>query len=555
MDLTPAEQEPGLAKSPSGGDGGEGEGPAPAIPQGMTYIIAIGIDQYNYHDPSVLHNFPYNNCKKDCDDLVATLTSAYANCRLYKDILKDDQAVIKAINGRISEFLKDPACNNVDNNLILFFSGHGHQFISAGVPKGAWVPYGCEDIKDDDQLIRLDNLFNKLSGVETRNFLFLSDSCKSGRIFDQIKPGLETANTRGAASERSSVAIVSSRSNEDSKAGGPGENSKFTAALLDIFRQNMDQYLLVTTIAAKLDQVFAQETDQKPYWGKLTFQGVNNDGNFALRANVNLQAIAKREAFLRGGLSTFNYTKQEPCWSGFEPTQKKAIVLLSGTPNCGLNHLSKRARSYQDFPATRPRLLKAAPLSSGGIGTDEWLLQLFNVLPEGHFSKLSDLRAGIRLARKTESLVFEFCFYQEQGAEDELRPGDKKKCIDLLVAFLNSIPDEPADKFLGVFVLDQGRCDFEELYKQAPIPGIPAIVTPIVDALQFAEARTWYLGFRNTLIAGDEGRQAEFDSLLKPVVFDKLQLIITETAGFPGSLARKICREAQCVDLAEALLY
>jgi hypothetical protein len=561
MDLTPAEREQGLAKSPTGGDGMEREGPAlgPAggsiQAQGVTWVIAIGIDQYDYPNPAVLRNFPYSNCKKDCDDLVSTLGRYYRNCQVYKDVLTDKQAKKDDILGRIDAFIKDKACNMIDNNLILFYSGHGCLYDNAGVDIGAWVPNGCQNIEDDNYLIRLDYLFNQVSGVRTRNFLLVSDSCKSGRIFDEIRPDGNTANAGGPGGGRSSWAIVSSRSNEDSKAGGPGENSKFTAALLNILQRNMDQELLVSTIAARLDQCFAQDDDQKPYSGRLVFRQVANTGVFALAANPDVQNNKQREAFLLNGLWTLNYRKQKSCWPGFKAAPKKAIVLLSGTPDCGLGHLSKRARKAQEFPAKKAQTVKAVPMTIGSMDTDEWLLNLFNCSPNQRFSHVEKLRAYISSVRKDENLIFEFSFYQDHGAEDELRPADKKKCIDLVAGFLTTIPDNDGDKYIAVFVLDQGGCDYQQLYTQSPILGTPAILTPIVDRLEYQEVEDWYNDFRSGQIAGDDDKEALFDALLKPIVYDKLQTIFTESAGFPGSLARMICREAQCVDLADTLQY
>jgi hypothetical protein len=558
MDLTPAEREQGLAKSPTGGDGMERQGraagadPVPDPAGGMTWVIAIGIDQYDYHDPGVLRNFPYNNCKKDCTDLIATLGRYYRNCQLYKDILSDERATKQDILDRIDAFIEDKASNTIDNNLILFYSGHGCQFDYGGVDKGAWVPHGCKDISAARELIRLDDLFNQVAGVRTKHFLLLSDSCKSGRIFDQIRPDSNSANADGI---RSSWAIVSSRSNEDSKAGGPGENSKFTAVLLDILQRNMDQDLLVTTIAAKLDQCFAQDADQKPYSGRLHFQAVANAGFFTFHADPDVRNNKQREAFLLNGLWTLNYRKQKSCWPGFKAAPKKAIVLLSGTPDCGLGHLSKRARKAQEFPAKKAQTVKAAPLTIGGMGTDDWLLCLFNCSPSQRFSSVEKLRAYISSVRKDENLIFEFSFYQDHGAEDELRPADKKKCVDLVAGFLTTIPDNDGDKYIAVFVLDQGSCDYQRLYAQSPILGTPAILTPIVDRLEYQEAEDWYNDFRSGQIAGDDDKEALFDALLKPIIYDKLQAIFTASAGFPGSLARMICREAQCVDLADTLQY
>ncbi len=557
MDLTPGEQLPGLAKSPTGGDGMEKADPAgtkdPA--QGTTWVIAIGIDQYDYPDPAVLRNFPYNNCKKDCLDLVTTLGRYYRNCQVYKDVLTDKQASHENILKRIKAFLADKTCNTIANNLILFYSGHGCQFDWGGVPKGAWVPNGCQDITDPEQLIRLDELFMQVSGVRTQHFMLLSDSCRSGRIFDHIQPDNNTANANGPGGGRSSWAIVSSRSNEDSKAGGPDENSKFTAALLNILKNNPDEQLLVSTIAAKLDQCFAQDAEQKPYSGRLVFQDIKNAGMFGLPANLDNQNNQKRAAFLLNGLWTLNYRKQKSCWPGFKTAPKKAIVLLSGTPDCGLGHLSKRARKAQEFPAKKAQTVKAAPLTIGGMGTDKWLVDLFNCAPNQRFADPEKLRAYISSVRKDENLIFEFSFYQDPGAEDELRPADKKKCIDWIAGFLTTIPDNEGDKYIAVFILDQGSCDYQRLYTQSPILGTPAILTPIVDRLEYQEAADWYDDFRSSQIAGDDDKEALFDALLKPVVYDQLKSIFTASAGYPGSLARMICREAQCADLADNLQY
>jgi hypothetical protein len=549
------------AKAPTAGTGMDGDRGAEASLAGTTYIIAIGIDEY---DCPGLTDFKYKNCSKDCKDLVETLLTGYKSFELYKDILLDQQATKAVILNRLSEFIKDTRDHNsINNNLVLYFSGHGTE-VKQGfeeVGTGCWVPYGCKDPTDYDELVRNDELILKLKGLKTQNLLFISDSCQSGKIFDEISPFAGSAHvTKIEGKEISRWAIVSSRSNELSKAGGPGENSKFTCGLLKILEENTDKELQVSSIIANLDKYFATDNDQKSYAGRLVFPTLTNTGNFILQADQDMQDIRKRRELLQQGLWLLNYTDQEKCFSEFKAKAKKQFAFFSGTPKCGLNHLIHRARDYEGFPAQSQAPLPISPTLTSGTG-DQRILDIFSLAFGPTFSDLGSLAEHILSRLRIQSLLFEFRFYRDLETRDqetneaEIRPKDKKALLDLLAGFLNTIQDAyPEDNRLFLFVIDQECCNYQVLYASNPLPGIYPVFLPVVTPLDQKGAEEWYTLFRKSIIGGKTGRD-EFDKLFKEVLLSKLPVMVEETMGYPGSLVRRICKEAKCPNLVEDLMY
>ena len=154
-------------------------------PGGINYIIAIGIDTYN---SGVVKDFAYRNCEKDCRDLVAILTIRYLNFQIYKekpeapDLLLNADATLTNILDRIEAFANDKTVNTINNNLILFFSGHGGEVAQGYGKMGCWIPYGCK-VAEYDEVVPYDKMTPFIKKLKTQNFLFISDSCRSGRSF------------------------------------------------------------------------------------------------------------------------------------------------------------------------------------------------------------------------------------------------------------------------------------------------------------------------------------------------------------------------------------
>lgn len=538
-------------KSPAHGTGNENDANALPPTEGRNYIIAIGIDQYK---SALVKDFANRNCEKDCNDLIEVLTLNYENFELYKDSkLINEKATKAAIQGAIKEFVNDPDANNTNNNLVLFFSGHGGTTKQGFNDTGCWIPHGCATL-DYDNVVTNDDLKPLIKRIATQNFLLISDACLSGRIFDEIAPDLHTASaSRVNDKEISRWAIVSSRSDEPSKSGGPGKNSQFSEALINVLRSCKQHRLLVSELIGNLDSHFIRSVDQKPYAGRLTFDQTPNNGHFVFNMIDLVAKRKKREQILKRGLGSLNYDAQEEVFEAFGKTGvKKQIAIFTGTPDCGLKLLSLRARKALDFPKTYDGPFSVAPLIFSGMGTDR-VLNIFNAALDKNFPDIKGLSLYLQNQLSRNSLLIEFVFYHEEdGGSMCVRPADKVALLDELADFAKSVNDTyPDANKLILFVVDYEKCQYQDLYHKAAIAGLDTIFMPPVEQLDYIKTKKWYRAIRATYDAAD---LPEFDDLLGNAVFNKLESVITETQGYPGKAIRRICNLADCDDLANKLL-
>lgn len=543
-----------ISKLPIGGTGVDDDDlKSSSLPgSGINYIIAIGIDKYN---SKTVSDFPYENCKKDCADLIELLISKYIGFQVYKNVLIDENAKKENIITLLQSFADDASANAKENNLVLYFSGHGGD-VKQGIGKiGCWIPYGCNEIVYKE-VLAYDILTPIIKNLTVHNFLFISDSCNSGKIFDEIRPVNNIADAKDfAGREISSWAIVSSRSNELSKAGGPGKNSKFTSGLMEILAMNMEKQLRVYGIIENLEQYFIDDVTQKPFSGRLHFQNIPNSGHFIFIPNENDLARKKRKVILQEKLMSLNYTDQETYFTKYANKEKKQFAILSGTADCGLNFLSLRVRRTPEFPSDFQIPFRVSPYATSGTG-EQKILNIFNLALNTNFPNANLLANHILSILKNQSVIFELFFYNEKQNNDAVaRPKDKKELLDDLASFINKINNAfPDDNKLIIFIIDQDSCDYKSLYNDTPIAGIYSIYLPLVTPIKFTDADQWYKEMRKNYI-GDIARLKEFESLFKETIFKKLQDMIDETKGFPGSMIRKICKESECEKLAEELLY
>ncbi|HEV7381172.1 MAG TPA: caspase family protein, partial [Dyadobacter sp.] len=197
-----------------------------AYPQ-KTFIIAVGIDKYKLKE---IKNFEADSCKNDCDEIVKLLVENFIDFEQHGQTLKDSKATRQNIINLIKSFTKDPAKNNRNNSLIIYFSGHGEAVAEGGGAQvGSWVPHDCKSLVKD-QVLANRVLVDLFTDIDTRDFLLISDSCDSGRLFE-----LEFQNSTLQASvprdpPMSRWGMVSSRMNQLSVARG--KHSFFTGKLL-----------------------------------------------------------------------------------------------------------------------------------------------------------------------------------------------------------------------------------------------------------------------------------------------------------------------------------
>ncbi len=275
-----------MAKNKDIGFGAD-ESSSPVLIQGHSYLLAIGIDDYEYCDK--LHN-----AVLDVQAFVTLMQEKYGfgdkkhatvTTLLNADATADN--IIAAL-----EYLAENVGEN--DHCIIYFSGHGTY--KNLYDEGFWVPIDAKPKKTTHHLPN--SLVKKiLDHIKSRHTFLIVDACFSGTMFHEHKTKdittLETNPSRyGLSSGRAE--LVSD--------GNSGEHSFFAKTLLDILRQN-NKPIDVASLCAQVVPIVASNSKQTPRGEVLNVKG-HQGGAFYLRP-TDAEAMAWKAALNSNTVTSF----------------------------------------------------------------------------------------------------------------------------------------------------------------------------------------------------------------------------------------------------------
>jgi len=210
--------------------------------KGKNYLFLIGIDKYQ-HWP------PLKSAVKDIQDFADLLTSRYQFEKANIILLKDEEATENNIINMFIDLSEKRITS--EDNLIVYFSGHGCEKASTGY----WIPVDAP--KDQPgQFINTAIIADWLKNINSLHTFLIVDACFSGKLVSQL---------RGSKSEKfKSRRIFTSGRAEVVADGREGENSPFAKGLLLALSQNTKPLIYVTRLIAEVKEYVEREAKQKP---------------------------------------------------------------------------------------------------------------------------------------------------------------------------------------------------------------------------------------------------------------------------------------------------
>ncbi len=176
------------------------------------------------------------------------LQTAVADAAAVAELLRSRYAfkeVTLLLNARRADILramnKLRATLSTDDNLLVYYAGHGH--VDRAVDEGYWQPVDA-DPEDDTNWIKNQRLTDYLRGMAAKHVMIVADSCYSGTL----TRGEDSRPTAGAAREawltrmatRRARTALSSGGVEPVTDAGPGGHSVFADAFLAALRDNSE---------------------------------------------------------------------------------------------------------------------------------------------------------------------------------------------------------------------------------------------------------------------------------------------------------------------------
>ena len=242
--------------------------------QGRLLVSVIGIDEYQNWQT-------LKNAVNDAVGFQQTLISKLGFTALVKP-LRNEFATKAAITSLIEDEL--PKLLEKDDNLILFFAGHGHTRVdevgSRKVETGYLIPVEASSSDKYSEYIEIESFLKSVGRLPAKHILVILDSCHSGIALGETTQYRDAVSyIKDLSNKVSRRVITSARREQPALDGGPiSGHSLFTGTLINGFGLGVadtDGNGLITSselglfVRQKVGQ--ASESKQTPDFGAFAF--------------------------------------------------------------------------------------------------------------------------------------------------------------------------------------------------------------------------------------------------------------------------------------------
>ncbi|MCB0599191.1 MAG: caspase family protein [Lewinellaceae bacterium] len=233
------------------------------------HFLGIGIDEYQ-HFPKL------SNAAKDVQDIADILRGQYQFDPDNMVLLFNEQAsregIINALEAMVNTL-------DGDNDLTIYYSGHGHLNDKTG--KGFWIP---ADAEPGAPAGYIPNTVVKgyIEDIPAFHTFLISDSCFSGSLFVEGKMRSANEAIEDLDSRSSRWALCSGRHDEEVYDGNPGENSPFAQSILQQLKQARSSELNVSRLIEEVIMQTRAHYRQLPE-GNPLFDVGHEGGQFIFR--------------------------------------------------------------------------------------------------------------------------------------------------------------------------------------------------------------------------------------------------------------------------------
>lgn len=233
------------------------------------HFLGIGIDAYQ-HFPKL------SNAVKDVKDIAGILQEQYQFDPDNMVLLLDEQASREGIINALENMANTLTG---ENDLVIYYSGHGHLNEKTG--KGFWIPVGAGPGSPADYI---PNTVVKgyIEDIPAFHTFLISDSCFSGSLFVEGKMRSTNEAIADLDSRSSRWALCSGRHDEEVYDGKPGENSPFAQSILRELKQSNTSELNVGRLINEVIMQTRSHYRQLPE-GNPLFDVGHEGGQFVFR--------------------------------------------------------------------------------------------------------------------------------------------------------------------------------------------------------------------------------------------------------------------------------
>lgn len=221
---------------------------------GKNHLLAIGIDKYE-------HCSPLLNAVKDASDVAGILQEHYGFSPEHVQLLTDEEATEFNIFAAFRKLIRKV---KPEDNVLIFFSGHGH--FDKDFQQGYWIPVNAAEDAIGD-FIPNSEIATTIRAIPSKHTLMIADACFSGSLFGENRSVMSSFNTseylQRVAGLQSRWGLASGR-NEVVSDGEPGNNSPFSESLIYFLRNHLKRPFATSELVQYVKTVTANNAEQTP---------------------------------------------------------------------------------------------------------------------------------------------------------------------------------------------------------------------------------------------------------------------------------------------------
>jgi hypothetical protein len=244
--------------------------------QGRFFVVAIGINEYQ-------HWQKLKNAVNDAVDFQQVLIDKLGFAAPIEPLI-NERATQTAIRSLVEDENGLRKIVQKDDNLILFFAGHGHTHVvevgTQTIETGYLIPVEASDSNRYSEYIEIDPFLKSVAKLPAKHILVILDSCHSGFALGEVKQYRDAVTyTKDLSSKISRRVITSALREQPAIDGGPiPGHSLFTGTLINGFNSgeaDLDGNGLISSselglfLQQKVGQ--ASESKQTPDFGAFHF--------------------------------------------------------------------------------------------------------------------------------------------------------------------------------------------------------------------------------------------------------------------------------------------
>jgi hypothetical protein len=195
---------------------------------GRFYALIIGVQNYDLLDDL---ETPLNDVER-----IAGVLEQHYGFRVFRLPNPDQLRLMRTVNDLNEEI-------GENDNLLIYFAGHGSRLRSGALETGYWLPTNAEPAPNDTLWVSNESITRHLGRLQAKRILVISDASYAGLLGDE--PGYVLIGERRYSPEylqwklpkRSRLVLVSGEDRPvvDRR---QGSNSLFARALLDVLERN-----------------------------------------------------------------------------------------------------------------------------------------------------------------------------------------------------------------------------------------------------------------------------------------------------------------------------